>query len=257
MRGRKRTTAGGAALVTAFLLLPAPPAPAATTQEVEFTARYAKGDRNKERGGISLRTTIRITDNAGAPAPLQLTHTTLRFPKGAKVNARFFPKCNPAALRQRGPRACPAKSRIGSGRAIGLAPPVVTDPVNAKVTLFNGTMEGRNPVIIIYALPDLGPVMTLPGVLRSGRGTPYGYVLDTPVPPIKTLPSAPDASVTLFDATTRDVTVRRRGRTIHYIDSPVLCDGTFFMLDGQFTYQGATKVDVLERFTLRGGPRCP
>ena len=30
--------------------------------------------------------------------------------------------------------------------------------------------------------------MTLPGVLRSGRGTPYGYVLDTPVPPIKTLP---------------------------------------------------------------------
>jgi hypothetical protein len=53
------------------------------------------------------------------------------------------------------------------------------------------------------------------------------------------------------------VTVRRRGRTIHYIDSPVLCDGTFFMLDGQFTYQGNTKVDVLERFTLRGGPRCP
>jgi hypothetical protein len=112
-------------------------------------------------------------------------------------------------------------------------------------------------VIIIYALPDLGPVMTLPGVLRSGRGTPYGYILDTPVPPIKTLPSAPDASVTLFDATTRDVTVRRRGRTIHYIDSPVLCDGTFFMLDGQFTYQNTTKVDVLERFTLRGGPRCP
>ena len=251
-----RTLAGGA-LMTAVLAVPSMPANAATTQEVEFTARYAKSDRNKERGGISLRTTIRITDNAGAPAPLQLTHTTLRFPKGAVVNARFFPKCNPAALRLRGPRACPEGSKIGSGRAIGLAPPIVQDPVNAKVTLFNGKMEGRNPSIIIYALPDLGPVMTLPGVLRSGRGTPYGYVLDTAVPPIKTLPNAPDASVTLFDATTRDVTVRRRGRTIHYIDSPVLCDGTFFMLDGQFTYQGNTKVDVLERFTLRGGPRCP
>jgi hypothetical protein len=247
----------GAALAIAVLLVPAMPASAATTQEVEFTARYAKSARNKERGGISLRTTIRITDDAGAPAPLQLTHTTLRFPKGAVVNARFFPKCNPAALRQRGPRACPKGSKIGSGRAIGLAPPIVQDPVNAKITLFNGKLEDGDPTIIIYALPDLGPVMTLPGVLKSGRGTPYGYILDTPVPPIKTLPSAPDASISLFDATTRDLTVRRRGRTIHYIDSPVLCDGTFFMLDGQFTYQGNTKVDVLERFTLRGGPRCP
>ena len=257
VRGRKTKTGVLAVLASAFLVISAVPASAATTQEVEFTARYQQGARSKDRAGISLRTLIRITDNAGAPAPLQLTHTTLRFPKGAKVNARFFPKCNPAALRQRGPRACPAKSKIGSGRAIGLAPPVVQDPVNTKITLFNGTPQGGNPVIIIYALPDLGPVMTLPGVLKSGRGTPYGYVLDTPVPPIKTLPSAPDASVTLFDATTRDVTVRRRGRTIHYIDSPVLCDGTFFMLDGQFTYQGTTKVDVLERFTLRGGPRCP
>jgi hypothetical protein len=238
------------------LAVPAVPAQAVTTQEVEFTGRYAKRDRNKQRGGLSLRTTIRITDNA-APAPAQLTHTTLRFPKGAVLNARFFPKCDPAKLRARGPRACPSRSKIGSGRAIGLAPPIVTDPVNTKITLFNGKLQGRNPSIIIYAIPDLGPVMTLPGVLRSGRGTPYGYVLDTAVPPIKTLPNAPDASVTLFDATTRDVTVRRRGRTIHYIDSPVLCDGTFFMLDGQFTYQETTKVDVLERFTLRGGPRCP
>ena len=51
--------------------------------------------------------------------------------------------------------------------------------------------------------------------------------------------------------------MRRGGRTIHYIDSPVVCDGTFFMLDGAFSYQGGTTNEVLERFTLRGGPRCP
>ena len=99
--------------------------------------------------------------------------------------------------------------------------------------------------------------MTLPGVLRSGRGTPYGYILDTPVPPIKTLPNAPDASVTFFDATTRDLTVRRRGRTIHYIDSPVLCDGTFFMLDGQFTYQGATKSTCSSASRCAAAPAAP
>ena len=92
--------------------------------------------------------------------------------------------------------------------------------------------------------------MTLAGVLKSGRQRPYGYVLDIDVPPIKTLPSAPDASVTFFDATVRDLTVGRRGRRIHYIDSPVLCDGTYFLLDGAFSYQGGRRIDVLERFTL-------
>jgi hypothetical protein len=37
----------------------------------------------------------------------------------------------------------------------------------------------------------------------------------------------------------------------------VLCDGTFFLLDGEFAYQGGLKNTVLERFTLDGGPRCP
>jgi hypothetical protein len=111
--------------------------------------------------------------------------------------------------------------------------------------------------VIIYSIPDLGPIITIEGVIKSSRGSPYGYVLDVTVPPIKTLPSAPDASVTFFDVTTRDLTVRRRGRTIHYIDGPVLCDGTFFLLDGAFSYQGGVTNTVFERFTLDGGPRCP
>jgi hypothetical protein len=232
-----------------------PPAGGVTTEEVEFTAKYSKRDRNKARGGVSLRTRFTISDPA-APAPLQLTRTLLRFPKGAVVNGRRFPKCKIAALRARGPRACPRGSKLGSGTARGAAPPIV-DNVNAKVTLYNGAGGGRNPSVIIYSFPDLGPIITIEGVIKPGRGTPYGYVLDVAVPPIKTLPSAPDASVTFFDVTTRDLTVRRRGRTIHYIDSPVLCHGTFFLLDGLFGYQGGVTHTVLERFTLEGGPRCP
>jgi hypothetical protein len=243
------------ALFAVAALALAAPAHAVTTEQVEFTAKYAKRDRNKERGGISLRTRFTITDPA-APAPLQLTGTTLRFPKGAKVNGRFFPRCKADALRARGPRACPRGSKLGSGTARGAAPPIV-DNVNAKVTLYNGSAGGRNPSVIIYTIPDLGPIITLEGVLKPGRSTPYGYVLDVTVPPIKTLPSAPDASVTFFDVTTRDLTVRRRGRTLHYIDSPVLCDGTFFLLDGLFSYAGGVKHTVYERFTLDGGPRCP
>jgi hypothetical protein len=245
------TSAG--ALVAASMIAPA--APAVTTQEISFHGKYAKRDRNKTRGGLSLRTTFSITD-PGAPAPLQLERTVLRFPKGATLNGRFFPKCTVAILQTKGPRGCPGGSRIGGGRARGAAPPIV-DSVAAKVTLFNGPAVGRNPSLIIYSLPDLGPVLIQSGTLRSDRSGRYGYVLSIDIPPIKTLPSAPDASVTFFDATVNNISVRRRGRRINYIDSPVLCNGTFFLLDGAFSYRGGVTNQVLEEFTLSGGPRCP
>ena len=236
-------------------LAAAAPAPAVTTQTVEFQARYSPGARSKDRAGTSLRTILRISDPA-ASAPLRLTRTVLRFPKGSVTNGGFFPKCNPAALQARGPRACPKGSLLGKGVGRGAAPPFV-NVVNAKVSLYNGTLSGGNQRILIYSVPDIGPIMVFTGVLRKVKGPRYGYELDTPIPRIPTLPNQPDAAVTYFDATVRDLTVRRRGRTIHYIDSPVVCDGTFFMLDGAFSYQGGTTNDVLERFTLRGGPRCP
>jgi hypothetical protein len=77
------------------------------------------------------------------------------------------------------------------------------------------------------------------------------------VPPFRTIDGQPNASVVFFDATTLDRTVRRRGRKIHYIEGPVLCDGTFFLLDGALTYEGGLTHTVYERFKLSGGPRCP
>ncbi len=242
----------GALLVTGAL---AGDAGAVTTQDVSFTAKYNKRDRHKARAGLSLRTTFSITD-PGAPAPLQLDRTTLRFPKGAVVNGRYFPQCKLTAIESKGPKGCPRGSRIGGGTARGAAPPIV-DSVAAKVSLFNGVPVGKNPTLIIYALPDLGPVLVMSGVLRSDRSGHYGYVLDVTVPAIKTLPSAPDASVTFFDATVNNLSVTRGKRRITYIDSPVLCDGTYFLLDGAFAYRGGIVNQVLERFTLTGGPPCP
>jgi len=241
------------AVIAALAL--AAPAHAVTTQSVEFQARYSSGARHKSRAGTSLRTILRISDPA-AIAPLRLTRTVLRFPKGSVTNGRFFPKCNRAALQARGPKACPKGSLLGKGIGRGAAPPFV-NVVNAKVSLYNGTLSGGNQRILIYTLPDIGPVLVFTGVLKKVKGPRYGYELDTPIPRIPTLPNQPDAAVTFFDATVRDLTVRHRGRTIHYIDSPVVCDGTFFMLDGAFSYQDGTTNDVLERFTLNGGPRCP
>jgi hypothetical protein len=253
---RTRKILALAACATAIALVAAVPANAVTTQTVEFKAKYSKRDRNKSRGGLSLRTIINITDPA-APAPLQLRHTTLRFPKGAFLNARYFPKCKINRLRAKGPSACPRGSKLGSGKARGAAPPIVAS-VDAKVTLYNGEPVGGNPTLILYTLPDIGPILTLSGTLKAGGpSTNYGYLLEVDVPPIATLPSAPDASVTFFDATVQDRTVKRHGRTIHYIDAPVLCSGTYFLLDGAFGYAGGITNTVYEKFTLSGGPRCP
>jgi hypothetical protein len=241
------------ALVLTGLLVPA--AAAVTSENVAFFGKYDKRDRHKTRGGLSLRTTFTITDPS-APAPLQLRNTTLRFPKGAKVNGRFFPKCKFTAIVEKGPKACPKGSKLGQGRARGAAPPIV-DSVAATVQLFNGVPVGNDSTLIIYSLPDLGPVLTMEGVLKSSRSSNYGYVLSVDIPPIKTLPSAPDASVTFFDATVKGLSVKRGKRRINYIDSPVLCNGTYFLLDGAFTYIGRITNPVYEKFTLNGGPRCP
>jgi hypothetical protein len=228
---------------------------AAVVQSVDFTAKVVRADRNKARGGLTLRTVLRISDDTGAKPP-PLTQTLLRFPKGAVVNARYFSRCSRSALERGGPRACPSRSRIGAGTSRADARPIVPS-VNARITMFNGQPQGGNPTILIHAIPDLSSPITLEGVLRYQRSGPYGYVLDVPVPPIPTLPGQPNASVTFFDATTLDRTVRRRGRRIHYIEGPVVCNGTFFLLDGEISYEGRPRNPLRETFTLTGGPRCP
>jgi hypothetical protein len=228
---------------------------AAINESVEFTAKVVRADKNKKFGGLTLRTVLNVRDDTGArPAPL--SNTTLRFPKGAVVNARFFKKCARSALEQKGPSACPSGSKIGTGRAIGDARPIIGN-VNTKITLFNGKPVNGNATILIYAVPEISSPLTIQGELKRQRNGPYGYILDVDVPPIPTLPGQPNASVTFFDARTLDKSVKRKGRRIHYIEGPIVCDGTYFLLDGTFSYEGGITHTVYEKFTIRGGPRCP
>jgi hypothetical protein len=246
---------GWGLVAAAALLAISAVAQAAVTESVEFTATVVKGDKKKEHGGYTLRTVLRTGDDTGAKPP-PLTNTTLRFPRGSVVNARFFQTCSKSELERKGASACPARSKIGTGTATGDARPILAT-VDAKITMFNGKPVNGNPTILIYAQPEISSPLTIQGELKRQRRGPYGYILDVKVPPIPTLPGQPNASVSFFDARTLDKTVRRRGRKIHYIEAPILCDGTFFLLDGAFSYEGGITHTVYERFTLRGGPRCP
>jgi hypothetical protein len=232
-------------------------AQAAPTETLDFGVKVVRADRKKRFGALTVRTAFRITDTSGSRPPA-LTNTTLRFPKGAVINARYFKRCSPNRLTTSGVKGCPSASIIGKGKAQGDARPIVNDPIDAKITMFNGQPRNGNPTIVIYAVPEISsPIVIVGEFKRQPRGSNYGYVLSVDVPPIPTLPGQPNASVSFFDATTLDKTVRRKGRKIHYIQGPIVCDGTFFLLDGSFSYDGGITNTVLERFTLRGGPRCP
>ena len=77
------------------------------------------------------------------------------------------------------------------------------------------------------------------------------------VPTIPTLPGQPNASVTFFDATTLDKTIKRKGRKIHYIEGPIVCDGTYLLLDGRFSYEGGITNTVLREIHDQGRAALP
>jgi hypothetical protein len=250
-RVRLFATCGLAAMVFLGIAV----AQAAVTESVDFTIKVAKDDKNKRFGGLTVRTKFTVVDDTGVK-PVPLTKTTLRFPKGAKVNAKYFKKCSRSALETKGPSGCPSASKIGSGSAIGDAKPIIAD-VKTKITMFNGQPSNGNPTILIYAVPDISSPLTIQAELKRQRSGNYGYVLEANVPTIPTLPGQPNASVTFFDATTLDRTIRRKGRKVHYIEGPIVCDGTYLLLDGLFSYEDGTTHTVYEKFTIKGGPRCP
>jgi hypothetical protein len=243
-----------ALLVPAALFAAA--AQAALVQSIDFTASYVRADKHKEWGGITLRTRFNIAEDTGAKPP-ELRRITFRFPKGSVANTGLFKRCSAETLLAKGPRGCPAGSKIGSGTSRADARPVVETPISARLRIFNGERAHGNPTILIHAIPELSGPLVVRGELKPQRSGPYAYILDFEVPPVPTLPGQPDASVLSTDVTTTGTPVTRNGRKRYFIEGPVFCNGTFFLLEGSFGFADGTESTVYERFTLRGGPRCP
>jgi hypothetical protein len=233
-------------------------AQAAVVDSVDFTAKVKR--ISKTSGAYSLRTVIKTNDDSGNVPP-PLNKVVLRFPKGPRVNAKYFKTCDKSKLEHaQVVSGCPRASILGKGTAnaavgpAGGGPAVVT--VGAKITLFNGKPAGGNPSIIIFAEPDIKPNYVIEGHLKRGGG-PYGYVLDTDLPAFSSLSTLANASVLSFDATVKDKTAKRGHRKVHYIEGPLLCNNTYFLMDGLLGYENGFSHTVYEKFTLKGGPHCP
>ena len=203
---------------------------------VSFSATMSP---NKAKKPARLAVDIKSTDPAAEQPPI-MNRIVIKFEKGGKFNPSKFKRCTLASLQSKGPKGCPAASKIGTGTGVGMARPVVTDPVNGKLTLFNGARVGGKDTILVYVFPDLGPTFVSVGKISKPGGR---YTLDFNIPPIKTLPSAPDASVTSVRTNTpvKRVTKRsgKRKRKYYLIGAPRRCNGswkgsgTFYFTTGE------------------------
>ena len=176
--------------------------------QVAFTASVNPNKANKP-AGLKIKL---VSSDPAAPQPPIMDRITIKLNAGGKYNGSKFPKCSLNALNQKGPKGCPSKSKIGSGTGVGYARPVVTDPVQAKLTIFNG---GNS--ILVYVFPDLGPTFVVTCNITGG------YNLSCAIPPIKTLPSAPDAAV---GAVSTKVGVKKKGK-LGMLVTPKKCKGSW------------------------------
>ena len=188
---------------------------------VTFSATLSPSKANKPTGlNVNIAS---AEDTPGALQPPIMTRIVMKL-AGGKYNASKFPRCNLASLQSKGTKGCPSGSKIGTGTGIGLARPVVEDPVNGKLTIFNGAKQGGRDTVLVYVFPDLGPTFVSVGkVIKKGSK----YTLDFNVPPIKTLPSAPDASVTSVKTKTPVKRIKKGKRKHYLIIAPRKCSGTW------------------------------
>jgi hypothetical protein len=205
--------------------------------QVAFTASVSPNKANKPTG---LNVKIESTDPAADQPPI-MNRIVIRLNEGGKYNSSKFPRCQLAKLQAKGPKGCPSGSKIGSGRGVGYAKPVVTDPVNAKLTIFNGAKVGGKDTILVYVFPDLGPTFVSVGKVTKKRSGGFDYNLDFNIPPIKTLPSAPDAATALVDTKTPKKIIKKGKRKFSLIVAPKKCKGTW-KAEGQFFFADGSSV---------------
>jgi hypothetical protein len=192
---------------------------------------------NKAGQSAGLKIHLASTDPAAVQPPI-MNRIVIKLNAGGKYNGSKFPKCALSALQSKGPGGCPKGSKIGSGTGVGYARPVVTDPVSAKLTIFNGGSQ-----VFVFVLPDLGPTFVTVGKIIHKKDGPYDYTLDFKIPAIKTLPSAPDASVGTVDTNTPKKTIKKGRKKYPLIVTPKKCTGSW-KAEGDFYFQDGTVVKV-------------
>lgn len=224
------------------------PSPSGQLHSLEWKVAPNKASTKKKERGATFEVTVSHKTATGAK-PSAERRALIHLQKGYKLNNGLFRKCDRTKLEGRGPSACPRGSKVGTGSAMADARPVVSTPVDATITAFNGK---RKDTLLIYVVPQLGAPVILEGTYRNAPAGPYGYSLDVSIPLVVTLPGQPPATIVFFKIrvgakTTIKKKVKIAGKRvtrkikISFFENPRFCKGSWrFAID--FTYENGEQL---------------
>lgn len=179
-----------AALLACTCMLIAAVALAADQETVTIDARFSP---DKLGAPTNLSATAKFSSTAPGPQP-PVTKVTAYGPAGMLVDVRGAGTCaaTAAKLEAVGPSACPADSRVGFGKGVGLFE-IAGEDVPGPFTLefFLARKEHGHIVMLIYVSAVSPAAEELALVAREVRAPkPYGFGITFDVPIIPPLPGA-------------------------------------------------------------------
>jgi hypothetical protein len=194
-------------------------------------------DRLGARGALTV--SIHIAGGEfGVPVPLR--RAVVRFPAGMSIEIPHLRSCSTEHLQQLGGGNCPRQSKLGQGHAlVQTRAGAETISENVALSAFLGEPRNLQPAFEVLG-EGTAPVsvrMVVTGAVLTDHA-PYGERLMMSIPPILTLPLAPDGSLVDFSLTVG----ARRGKpgTMNAVVVPRKCPVGGFPLTGEFVYADGT-----------------
>jgi hypothetical protein len=199
------------------------PSPTGQIQGLEASHSPNKASKKKKKVGTLVTITLNLKKQDGTQ-PSPTVDSVVTLPKGMGLNYTRFVACDKAKLESQGPKGCPSKSKVGSGKLTAGAEPVIPS-VQGTITAFNG----KNKTYLLYVVPEISSPLVIPGKLK-------GSVLDFDVPLVPTLPGQPNATLTFFQVKTGGKTKKGR-KTYNYLENPTKCPSGGWLWKIAFKYE--------------------
>jgi hypothetical protein len=204
-----------------------------------------------------------ITPTGQAPSPL--TAFDLSYPAnlGLVTSGLGVAICSPAMLELAGPAGCPANSLMGYGTALVEIPfgPAIVQETGSILT-FMAPLQDGSLGLLFYAhgRTPITAELIFPGLVLPAPA-PYGGLLSAAVPPVPSLPGAPNAAVVALRSTLGPLGLtyyeRVHGRPRTYrprgIVLPEHCPPGGFPFAATFTFQDGTRARAHTAVPCPGG----
>jgi hypothetical protein len=172
-----------------------------------------------------------IASRGGAkPAPVD--QITFRAQSGFKLNADRFPTCSVGDLKAGRKSSC-ENAKVGDGSAQVISPK--GEKLASKISTFNGGKHGGGTTLLyLVETPGYAPIAAAATVKKqSGE---WGYAITYP-PISKALPLA------ALQLRTFDKTAKSGGKTVHLIEAPPSCSGSW-NFESRVSFRSGEKLTI-------------